>query len=620
MKISFPSSVIKILILLIILPYNIILSDVRFVSKTGSSKSPYTSWETASDSIQKCINICHKGDTIYVANGTYKEQLIMISGLSLMGAGMDSCIIDTRDLITSNNTTAVSIADSCLIKGFNLMVYNGSTMGDGIVTQVGTTNCLITLNKITRGSIGIEINNVDTSNHSNIIIYKNTFNNVSIGIDFFNSNAIVRDNIIYTYPNDQTGACIGIDFGAYFFNNYSPVLDSNYIETQTDGIHQSFGSKPTISNNTIILKGPGGNSGIGLGLSDSAKVYNNLVIIEDGTAVAEGIDNYGIQHLQLYNNYISGDCIYGGIIIGVGSIAKNNVVTNSSMGVGKWHGYSDPVFQYNNLWNNTVNSNSFTIDSTNISVDPLVVNDTSDFHLQMFSPLIDHGDPTILDKDATRSDIGLYGGPYGERYDYKDLAPKAPRGLSLSFDTNYVTIKWKKNTESDFKFYNLYRDTVAGFTIGDKTLVLSLADTIYSHLIQQGVSKYFYKLTAIDNQGNISKESEELGINITSVHDHGQTISQYNLFQNYPNPFNPDTKIPYRLKDRGYVKLIIYDIKGEQIAVLVNQTQEAGYYEIAFNGKETNHLAAGVYIYQILVKNGNNIPVYSDIKKMIYLK
>ncbi len=40
--------------------------------------------------------------------------------------------------------------------------------------------------------------------------------------------------------------------------------------------------------------------------------------------------------------------------------------------------------------------------------------DSMDFHLQMFSPLIDAGDPNILDLDGSRSDIGLFGGPYGE--------------------------------------------------------------------------------------------------------------------------------------------------------------------------------------------------------------
>ena len=78
-----------------------LIATVRYVSKTGSSTPPYTSWETASDSIQKCIDVCVDGDTIYVANGVYKEQVVMILGLSLIGAGMDSCAIETRDLATT---------------------------------------------------------------------------------------------------------------------------------------------------------------------------------------------------------------------------------------------------------------------------------------------------------------------------------------------------------------------------------------------------------------------------------------------------------------------------------------------------------------------------------------
>ena len=52
------------------------------------------------------------------------------------------------------------------------------------------------------------------------------------------------------------------------------------------------------------------------------------------------------------------------------------------------------------------------------------------FHLQMFSPLIDRGDPAIIDKDGSRSDIGLYGGPLGEFYKYQDLPPRVPVNLS----------------------------------------------------------------------------------------------------------------------------------------------------------------------------------------------
>ena len=56
-------------------PYSI--ATIRYVSHTGSSTPPYTTWETAADSIQKCINYCVDSDTIIVANGVYYESLIV---------------------------------------------------------------------------------------------------------------------------------------------------------------------------------------------------------------------------------------------------------------------------------------------------------------------------------------------------------------------------------------------------------------------------------------------------------------------------------------------------------------------------------------------------------------
>ena len=83
---------IVLLIIVLLTAYSLPLNaTVRFVSKTGNSTPPYLTWETAADSIQKCINICVFGDTIYVANGVYEEQVVMIPGLSLIGAGTDSC-------------------------------------------------------------------------------------------------------------------------------------------------------------------------------------------------------------------------------------------------------------------------------------------------------------------------------------------------------------------------------------------------------------------------------------------------------------------------------------------------------------------------------------------------
>ncbi|MFC2084591.1 Ser-Thr-rich GPI-anchored membrane family protein [Bacteroidota bacterium] len=91
------------------------------------------------------------------------------------------------------------------------------------------------------------------------------------------------------------------------------------------------------------------------------------------------------------------------------------------------------------------------------------------------------------------------------------------------------------------------------------------------------------------------------------------------LNQNFPNPFNPSTFITYNLKQLSYVKLEIYDAIGNEIAVLVDENQSSGVYQVEFNGK---NLSSGIYIYRIisidLDKEGS--VVFDETKKMILLK
>ncbi len=70
----------------------------------------------------------------------------------------------------------------------------------------------------------------------------------------------------------------------------------------------------------------------------------------------------------------------------------------------------------------------------------------------------------------------------------------------------------------------------------------------------------------------------------------------YGLSQNYPNPFNPVTKILYQLPEASVVRISVYDILGQEAAVLVNSQQQAGYYSLWF---DASMLASGVYIYKI---------------------
>jgi hypothetical protein len=593
-----------------------LIATVRYVSKTGLSIPPYTTPENAADSIQKCIDISFFGDTIYVANGVYEEQVVMIPGLSLIGAGSDSCYIDTRDLVTTANYTSVYVAEYGLFTGFNILVYYNSSMGYGI-RNTGSGSCLITLNKITRGGIGTYVGSVP-------VIYKNIYYNVSQGVRLFNSNAIVRNNIIDTDPYSQAIVRTGVYMEA-FNSNYTPTIDSNYIIAGSgNGILKYVGTRPTITNNIIRFTQYGADA-IFLDYTDSAKVFNNLIIIGTGYG---GINNNYTLYTKMYNNYIVGNSGAYGISAGPNDIIKNNVVTDANIGIVPYT-TQNLTFQYNNFWNNNVNYSGFTPDTTNISIDPMVVNDDStqgklNFHLQKYSPLIDAGDPSVLDKDSTRSDIGLYGGPYGDSYLYVDLPPRTPVNLTANVDS-LIKLNWNKNTETDFSYYNVYRDTSFNFTVDSTKLIASVTDTFYYHTFPSNVETLYYKLTAVDNQGNESNPSEQVAVILVSVKNEWVPVNNYILYQNYPNPFNPSTKIGYKLKERGYVKLYVYDIKGELISVLVNEVQESGFYEVEFNANtshsgEVRNLASGVYIYQIFIKGENNIPVFSDIKKMVYVK
>ena len=85
----------------------------------------------------------------------------------------------------------------------------------------------------------------------------------------------------------------------------------------------------------------------------------------------------------------------------------------------------------------------------------------------------------------------------------------------------------------------------------------------------------------------------------------------YRLEQNFPNPFNPNTVIRYSVTGNKYVSLKVYNALGNEVATLVNEKQNAGTYEVDFNG---SGLSSGIYFYKFTSDN------FTDTKRMILLK
>lgn len=75
---------------------------------------------------------------------------------------------------------------------------------------------------------------------------------------------------------------------------------------------------------------------------------------------------------------------------------------------------------------------------------------------------------------------------------------------------------------------------------------------------------------------------------------------EFILEQNYPNPFNPNTRISWQSPISSWQTLKIYDLLGNEIAILVNEYRVAGTYEIEFNA---TGLSSGVYFYKLVIGN-----------------
>jgi hypothetical protein len=94
-------------------------------------------------------------------------------------------------------------------------------------------------------------------------------------------------------------------------------------------------------------------------------------------------------------------------------------------------------------------------------------------------------------------------------------------------------------------------------------------------------------------------------------------ITTYALEQNYPNPFNPATQIMYQLKDAGNVRLSVYDLLGREVAVLVNERQESGFYSVTWNA---GGLSSGTYIYRVSVKDEKGASRFNETRRMMLVK
>ncbi|GEM_PF-5266901 len=111
----------------------------------------------------------------------------------------------------------------------------------------------------------------------------------------------------------------------------------------------------------------------------------------------------------------------------------------------------------------------------------------------------------------------------------------------------------------------------------------------------------------------LTKEIESMGL----------LPKQFALAQNTPNPFNPATSIRLSLVEEARVTLKVYNVLGEEVAVLLNgERLSAGFHRLIWNGRDQHGQQAptGVYLYSVRINGNDGVPLFHDTRKMLLVK
>lgn len=215
--------------------------------------------------------------------------------------------------------------------------------------------------------------------------------------------------------------------------------------------------------------------------------------------------------------------------------------------------------------------------------------------------------------------------PHGYYKFYLDVPiPVELASFTSSLKGNNVTLNWATSSEVNNRGFEVERTSFSnlpaqnvwesiGFVNGNGTSTERNSYTFNDENLTAG--KYQYRIKQLDFDGSFKyytlTETIEIGL-----------PDRFELTQNYPNPFNPSTVIKFHIpsvistEGRNLrVQLKVYDVLGNEVAILLDEEKPAGYHFIEFNAAE---LSSGVYYYKLSATGGAGS--FTETKKMIILK
>jgi hypothetical protein len=189
-------------------------------------------------------------------------------------------------------------------------------------------------------------------------------------------------------------------------------------------------------------------------------------------------------------------------------------------------------------------------------------------------------------------------------------------GFTLSYDADAATLE---SVSTDF---------ASSFGAGDQPAIAVSTERGNITFADYGLSDPEGRLVSITFQTDGPIPSVNLtGINLVDLSGNTTQVSdrsiglavlpdRMSLDQNYPNPFNPETVIPFALPQSGLTRISVYNLVGQEIAVLIDGHKEAGRHTVRWNGQDAfgRSASSGIYFVRMHASSGQ------AIRKVVLMK
>lgn len=355
------------------------------------------------------------------------------------------------------------------------------------------------------------------------------------------------------------------------------------------------------------------------GSSSSSEIaYNEIYNNSFGIVFGGGVITCYVHHNKIYNNNINPDVNTTGSGINFNGNTQNipvvagNEIFGNHWGITIVGSTSHPLPNIGNIENAFTHDDGNNIIYGNVqgsNVYDLYNNTPNEIYAQNNDWRV-YDSLSIEQHIVHLADSSLYG--LVKFMPFSQFIPVELISFAARQTGTSVVLNWQTATENNNKGFSVERKyknnswTEIGFVAGKGT---TTEKQLYRFEDKTAaVGKVYYRLKQIDFNGTVSYSGiAEVDLTAPKVFD---------ISQNYPNPFNPTTTIRFELAVNSTVKLVLFNVLGQQVKVLLNSNLPAGIQEYKLNADD---LQSGVYFYRIEAR-GTDGSSFTKTKKLVLTK